>query len=64
MTEDAAFIKDKIADLVADLLYYDRKEDEACPVGMIDRLVAAGAVTVEEMAAEFARRLREGLQSR
>jgi hypothetical protein len=53
-----------ISDLVADFLYYDRKEDEDLPRGAIDDAVASGAITIDEMVAEFRRELIAGIEPR
>lgn len=50
-----------IDDGVSDLLYYDRKEDEDLPRGVIEDAVRDGVVTVEEMVAQFETSLRIGL---
>ncbi|MES2155859.1 MAG: hypothetical protein V4510_12055 [bacterium] len=49
-----------VSDTVADLLYYDRKEDSTVPVGAIDAAVAAGEITVDEITAAFRAALIEG----
>lgn len=38
-----------IGDMVSDLLYYNRKEDEDLPVGAIEQAVKDGVITVEEL---------------
>lgn len=50
-----------IDDLVRDFLYYDRKEDEELPRGVIEELVEDGKLTVDEMVACFRKHLEEGL---
>ena len=47
-----------ISDLVSDLMYYSRKEDEDLPASAIEQAVAAGEITVEEIIAAFADGLR------
>lgn len=47
------YIFDLIDDLVADFLYYDRKEDEKVPRGMIERLVRSGEISRGEIAGRF-----------
>lgn len=42
-------ILDHLQDMVGDLLYYDRKEDETLPVGAIEEAVKAGEITIDEM---------------
>ncbi len=49
-----------IDDLVSDLLFYDRKEDENLPLGKIEELADTPMwLTIGEMAAQFEKRLRE-----
>lgn len=47
-----------MSDLVADFLYYDRKEDQNLPRGEIEAAIESGEVTVDELAAAF----RSGLE--
>jgi hypothetical protein len=51
-----------IADQIADLLYYDRKADEALPVGAIEAAIKAGEITKHDMAAAFMAALDEGVK--
>jgi hypothetical protein len=46
-------ILDTIDDLVTDLLWEGRKEDEELPRGAIEEAIAAGEVTEEELVAKF-----------
>jgi len=55
-------IKDTISDLVADFLYYDRKEDEYLRVGDIDKAIELGELNVEEIVDVFKRKLIQGLE--
>jgi len=48
--------------LVADLLYYDRKEDEDLPLSAIDEMVESDAVTVDEIVDLFRRELEARLR--
>ena len=50
-----------VQDLVSNFLYYDRKGDEDLPVGMIDRAVAKGEITIDEIVDAFKSRLDNGL---
>lgn len=50
-----------ISDLVGDLLYYDRKEDEDLPRGAIEAMVASGEISASEMVALFRDELAAGL---
>lgn len=46
------------SDLVGELMYYGRKEDEDLPTGAIEAAVATGEVTVDEICELFSRELR------
>jgi len=46
-------ILDTVSDLAADLLYYDRKDDEELPRGAIEAAVARGEITVDEIVEHF-----------
>lgn len=48
-----------IDDLIADYLYYDRKEDEDLPRGVIEKAVEDKIVTIEDMVARFESTLKE-----
>lgn len=54
-------IKATITDLVADFLYYDRKEDESLPLGRIELAIEQGQVTKEMLVGMFADELRKAL---
>lgn len=54
-------IKDLVTDLVADLLYYDRKDDEEVPVGAIEAAIASGEITEAQIVVEFVKALHLGL---
>lgn len=51
-----------ISDMVADFLYYDRKEDEDLPRGEIERAIANNEISVDEIVDCFEKHLREGLE--
>lgn len=51
-----------VDDLVAGLLYYDRKGDEDLPSGAIEAAIKDGDVTVDDMVARFKGALEEGLE--
>lgn len=51
-----------VNDLVTDFLYYNRKEDEDLPLGVIEEAVSHGDITIKEMANEFERALKEKLE--
>lgn len=52
-------ILDTVDDLVANFLYYDRKEDEDLPVGAIDDAVLEDVVSIDEIGEAFTKELRE-----
>ena len=54
-------ILDTVRDLVTNLLYYDRKEDEDLPPGVIDNEEAAGHITIDQMVQHFRETLTQGL---
>lgn len=60
MREDIIMI---VKDLVMDLLYYDRKEDEEVGINEIQMAIKNGVITEEEIVKEFARGLKEGIGS-
>lgn len=49
-----------IGDLVADFLYYDRKDDEGLELGVIEQAVKSGEITIKEMTQTF----KEALEKR
>lgn len=55
-------IIDQLTDGIADLLYYDRKEDEDLPHGAIEAAVQAGEITVQEIVTIWSDELRDGLR--
>ena len=57
--ERREILKATVSDCVSDLLYYGRKEDEDLELGAIDKMVADGEVTIEEMVGWFAAGVRE-----
>jgi len=58
---DKQQVLDCISDAVANLLYYDRKEDEDMPRGEIERLIDEGEISIEEIVAHFTNELVSGL---
>ena len=50
-----------VDDLVADFLYYDRKEDENLPRGAIEAAILEGEITPELIAERFTFGLMEAL---
>ena len=53
--------EDTISDLVADFLYYDRKEDEDLPRGEIEKAIKAEEITAHWIVLRFRQKLVEGL---
>lgn len=48
-----------VGDLVADFMYYDRKEDECLPRGAIEKAIEVGAITEDEIIEKFASEIRK-----
>lgn len=46
-------ILDTLDDCGGQFVYYDRKEDEDLPQGSVEEAVAAGEITIEEIAEAF-----------
>jgi len=46
-------ILDTISDMVTDLFYYNRKNDDELPIGEIEKLIKNGDITIDEMVNEF-----------
>lgn len=42
-----------IVNSVANLMYYDRKEDEDLPHGEIEEAIQSGEITIDEMTEQF-----------
>lgn len=55
-------IEASLDDMITDLFYYDRKEDEDLPVSAIEEAVKAGEITEAEIIERVAERLREALR--
>lgn len=52
-----------LEDLVAELLYYDRKEDEDLSVSDVQTLFKSGEVTIDEVTDWFQLQLTKGLRN-
>lgn len=50
-----------VEDLVSELLYYGRKEDENLPRGRIEEMIRRGEITVDEIVNKFHAELKESL---
>jgi hypothetical protein len=56
-------IEATVKDLVAELLYYGRKEDEDLPRGAIQEAIGAGEITTAEIVDIFAKELAAQLRA-
>jgi hypothetical protein len=56
-------LRDRVLDLVAELLYYGRKEDEDLPRGVIEAMINRGYTSADEIVAVFAEELKRRLTS-
>ena len=52
-------ILNTVDDLVSDLMYYDRKEDEDLPRGAIEEALDAGEITLDEIVQQFRKALEQ-----
>lgn len=57
----AKCILDTASDLVGQLMYYDRKEDNELPVGSIQEAIEEGELTVDDIINEFSTELRKAV---
>lgn len=46
-------ILNSVADLVSNLFFYDRKDDEILPKGAIEKAISNGEITLEEIVSQF-----------
>ena len=53
MIDKKQLILNTVSDLVTDLLYYDRKEDEDLPRGTIETAVSIHEIMIEDMVQQF-----------
>ena len=56
-------ILNTIRDLCSNFLYYDRKEDEELSMEQLNKAVAYGEITIEEMTAEFRKHLENTFEN-
>ena len=56
-------IRNNIDDMISDFLFYDRKGDEDLPMGVIEKEVKNGKLTVDEIVSRFKQQLIAGLKS-
>ena len=54
-------LENTIKDMVSDLLYYDRKEDEDLPVGAIEKMITDGELTQAEIVERFQEELDKAI---
>jgi hypothetical protein len=52
----------EVSDLVADFLYYGRKDDEDLPRGAIESALAAGELSLDELVGAFKTELEDNLK--
>ena len=52
-----------VEDLIGNLLYYGRKEDETLPRGEIEEAIEKGEITIDEIVGQFAYCLKVGLST-
>lgn len=52
-------ILDTASDLMADFLYYDRKEDDVLPHGAIELAIISGEISIDEILAVFRKALEK-----
>jgi hypothetical protein len=57
-------ILDTVDDLLSNFLYYDRKEDDAMPVGAIEDAVIDGMIRESEIVATFAAGIAAAVKTR
>ncbi len=55
-------VLDTVENLISDFLYYDRKEDDELPIGVIEKLIAEGVITEIEIVAHFTTHLMKELK--
>lgn len=57
-------IVNTVIDLVSDFLYYDRREDEALPVGAIEKAIENNEITSDEIINIFSDKLKKSLEEK
>jgi len=58
LMEDIKLIENAVEDLVSNLMYYDRKEDEDLPRGKIEEMVEQGLISYDIISEIFKRELK------
>lgn len=56
-------ILNTISDLCSNFLYYDRKEDEQLSMKKLNKAVAKGKITIQEMVDEFEKHLKNTFEN-
>ncbi len=51
-----------VGDIVSDLLYYNRKDDEDIPVGYIEEAIKNKYLTIDDMIEEFKTQLYKNIE--
>jgi hypothetical protein len=64
MKNTRRIIMDTVSDIIANFLYYHRKEDEDLRVGEIESAIKNGEITVDEIVEKFRTSLLEGLDGK
>ena len=59
MGNKKSLVLDTIDDIIGDLVYYDRKEDEELGTGEIEEMLVNGDLTVQEMVDHFSLKLND-----
>jgi hypothetical protein len=52
-----------VIDLVSNFIYYDRKDDEDLPRGVIEEAIKSGAITQAEICEVFQKALEDALDN-
>ncbi len=61
MTKRKKLIRATVRVMVSNLLYYDRKEDVALPVGAIEEAIEAGEISLDGLVGMFRSELLEAI---
>jgi predicted DNA-binding ArsR family transcriptional regulator len=54
-------LENTLSDMISNLLYYDRKEDDELPIGKIEKMVRDGNTSFNEIMEVIGQELKEGL---
>lgn len=61
MKDRAQIIRDTVSDLISNLLYYDRKEDQELPPGAIQEAIVKGEISLDEIVCMFREYIQRNL---